>query len=284
MSRFSRYISKDNKMLFIPYITAGDPNADATVDLALMLESLGAHAIELGIPYSDPLADGPVIQKASIRALNSGMTLERAMSLVPIMREKGLKIPVIIFTYYNLLLQLGEEQFFKLAKNGDIDAVLVPDLPFEESCLLREKAKVHQIPLISLVAPTTSVERLKKIGEASEGFLYCVSSLGVTGVRDEFHPDVYHFLKNVKSACDLPIAVGFGISSYQQVEKLSPFCDGFIVGSVIVREVENRIDQLAKDDQRPLAVEEIKRTLSVKLFGPFEAPNQNKGTESTAYS
>ncbi|MFC7391575.1 tryptophan synthase subunit alpha [Scopulibacillus cellulosilyticus] len=277
MSRFNRYISKNNKMMFIPYITAGDPNTKTTVDLALKLESMGAHAIELGIPYSDPLADGPVIQKASIRALKHGMTLEKAISMVPIMRERGLKIPVIIFTYYNLLLQLGEERFFELAKIYDVDGVLVPDLPFEESHSLREMGKNHRIPLISLVAPTTSVKRLSKIGEESEGFLYCVSSLGVTGVREEFHPDVYRFLQTVNSVCDLPIAVGFGVSSYRQVEMLEPYCDGFIVGSAIMREVEKRIDQLNDGTKRQTALEDIKRVLSCKLFGNYDASNQLEG-------
>jgi len=267
MSRLNEAFSQaSEKPVFIPFITAGDPNEETTVELALALQEVGARVLELGIPYSDPLADGPVIQKASLRALEGGMTLKKALALVPTMREKGVKIPIICFTYYNLLLQLGEDQFIQEAAQKDLDGVLVPDLPFEESASLREKCQQAGLSLISLVAPTTSEERLQRIGEAADGFLYCVSSLGVTGVRQAFHNDVFHFLERVRKSTDAPVAVGFGISSKEQVEQFKDYCDGFIVGSAIVREVEARVTQLSHEADRSKAIEEIKETLTTKFF------------------
>lgn len=264
------FFEKEKDMLFIPFITAGDPSGEATIDLALMLQEAGADAIELGIPYSDPLADGPVIQKASIRALKAGMTLEKAIKLVPSMRQKGLKIPVVIFTYYNLLLQLGENNCIKLLQQCEVNGLLVPDLPFEESETVRALCEEEDIAYISLVAPTTSESRLEKIGQSAQGFLYCVSSLGVTGVRDAFHADVFNFLERVKKVSAAPVAVGFGISSYEQVQTLKTFCDGFIVGSAIVREIEARHDSLLSKDTRLTALEEIKDQIICKFFKPSE--------------
>lgn len=269
-------------MLFIPFITAGDPNIETTVELALTLQSLGAHALELGIPFSDPLADGPVIQRASLRSLEKGMTLSKAMALVKTMRERGLNIPVIIFTYYNLLLQLTEERFLKYAKDYDIDGVLVPDLPFEESETLREKCEEADVALISLVAPTTSDVRLRTIGKASKGFLYCVSSLGVTGVRQDFHPDVFTFLDRVRAACNLPIAVGFGVSTYDHILALEKHCDGVIVGSAIVKEVENRLDLLKNKETREKALQDIKDVLVKNLIHNGEVLGQNERTAKNA--
>lgn len=267
MSRMNDYVNKNQAMMFIPFITAGDPNEEATVELAYMLQSVGANALELGIPYSDPLADGPVIQEASKRALAGGMTLEQALRLVGKIRNRGVKIPVIIFTYANLLLQLDQDTFFREAKANDIDGLLVPDLPFEESGDLADRCKTHHICLISLVAPTTSERRMKMIGAHAQGFLYCVSSLGVTGVRNTFHPDVFPFLERARAACNLPIAVGFGISSSEQVSELRGYADGFIVGSRIVGLVGERADRLKDPKQRDRAMEEIQTELRRTLLG-----------------
>lgn len=265
-ARMSEYVNKKKDMMFIPFITAGDPNKEVTIELALMLESAGANALELGIPYSDPLADGPVIQKASKRALEHGMTLHQAMRLVKEMRDNGLKIPVIIFTYANLLLQLGTDTFFQEAKENEIDGLLVPDLPYEESRALAKTCDEQAISLISLVAPTTSDRRLQAICSEAQGFVYCVSSLGVTGVRKTFHPDVFPFLERVRKVCDLPIAVGFGISSREQVAELEHHADGFIVGSAIVSQIGQRADQLADPKSRHFALNEIKQVLSKSLL------------------
>lgn len=248
--------SKEKK-LFIPFITAGDPTGEATIDIALMLEEAGADIIELGIPYSDPLADGPTIQEASKRALAGGMTLEKGMKLVPEMRKRGLTVPVIIFTYYNVLLQYGEERFIEEAPQLGIDGILVPDLPYEESGELSAMCKENELCLISLVAPT-SKKRIKKIAEQAQGFLYCVSSLGVTGVRKELDPRVYDFLKTVREASDIPVAVGFGISTNEQVKMMNEYSDGVIVGSALVSEIGKRESALKDNHRRKDAINELK--------------------------
>lgn len=266
MNRFEQYVQRGHDMLFIPFIVAGDPNEEATVDLALTMQASGARALELGIPYSDPLADGPVIQRASKRALAGGMTLRRAMRLVETMRQKGLNIPVVIFTYANPLLQLGLDTFFHEAAANGIDGLLVPDIPYEESHSLAQRCAQENICLISLVAPTTSDERLAKICASAQGFIYCVSSLGVTGVRKKFHPDIFPFLERVRKATSLPIAVGFGISSREQIVELKGVADGFIVGSAIVSEIEKRADPLKIAASRAATLDEIKQAL-LKKFG-----------------
>ncbi|MCQ2010102.1 MAG: tryptophan synthase subunit alpha [Sporolactobacillus sp.] len=267
-ARMREYIKKDKGMLFIPFITAGDPDNESTVQIALMLQSIGANALELGIPYSDPLADGPVIQEASKRALSHGETLFDAMALVKMMRRQGLKIPVIIFTYANVLLQFGVDVFFQQAKTIGVDGLLVPDLPYEESRLLADTCRKQDMSLISLVAPTTSDRRLSMICNEAQGFIYCVSSLGVTGMRKSFHPDVFPFLKRVKKVSELPIAVGFGISSSEQVEELKNHADGFIVGSAIVTLIGRYTIELADSGTRSSAVDQIRRLLCEKLFVP----------------
>ncbi|RYM05401.1 tryptophan synthase subunit alpha [Sporolactobacillus sp. THM7-7] len=279
MSRMNEYVNKERGMLFIPFITAGDPSEEATVELAFMLQSVGANALELGIPYSDPVADGPVIQKASQRALAGGMNLHRALRLVKKIRLRGVEIPIIVFTYGNLLLQLGRETFFREARENGIDGLLVPDLPFEESGSLAEQCKANGVDLISLVAPTTSEKRLEAIGASAQGFLYCVSSLGVTGVRKTFHPKVLSFLAKARRACDLPIAVGFGISSKDQVGALKGHADGFVVGSRIVSLIEKRAERLKKAETRAEALTEISNILKDTLLGNRKVVK--KGERST---
>ncbi|WP_408006310.1 tryptophan synthase subunit alpha [Pseudalkalibacillus sp. A8] len=233
-TRFENLKNKP-KPLFIPFIMAGDPSPENTIDLALLLQEEGADVLELGIPYSDPLADGPVIQESAKRA--KGMTIEKAMQLVKKMRNRGLEIPVLIFTYINPFLQLGQEIFFQLAKENDVDGLLIPDLPFEESESLRQRCKEEQISYISLVAPTTSPERLYQIAQESQGFLYCVSSLGVTGERKDFHPETKRLLREARSFTDIPVALGFGISTRKQFVEVGKVCDGVIIGSSIIRKV-----------------------------------------------
>ncbi|WP_216829240.1 tryptophan synthase subunit alpha [Alkalihalobacterium elongatum] len=247
MQRFQQYVQKQDQPLFIPFIMAGDPTPEATIELALTLQEAGAHALELGIPYSDPLADGPVIQRAAKRALAQKMSLEKGLELVPIMRERGLKIPVIAFTYYNPVLQFGEREFMNKARECQVDGLLVPDIPYEESEELAQLCQDNDLQFISLVAPT-SKQRIEKIAQSAQGFIYCVSSLGVTGVRNEFHPKVYEFLEDVRSYSKVPVVVGFGISNNEQVQQLQPYCDGVIVGSAIIREIE-QVEELLKDEK-----------------------------------
>lgn len=248
---------KKNDHLFIPFIMAGDPSPEITIDIALTLQEAGASILELGVPYSDPLADGPVIQEAAIRALKQKMTLEKAIKLVSAMRDKGLTIPVIIFTYYNPVLQLGENRLFELMKAHGVDGILIPDLPFEESLEFSAACEKRDLVLISLVAPT-SKERVEKIAKQAKGFLYCVSSLGVTGVRKALDPNVTDFLIEVKKHSHVPVAVGFGISSFEQVQMLKPHCDGIIVGSALIKMVESKNIELLDVSKRENALLEIK--------------------------
>ncbi|WP_083633401.1 tryptophan synthase subunit alpha [Alkalihalophilus pseudofirmus] len=249
MNQRMNQLKEKNDGLFIPFITAGDPTPEATIDIALMLEEAGADLLELGIPYSDPLADGPTIQEASKRALAGGMTLEGAMKLVPLMRERGLTIPVVVFTYFNPLLQFGEKRFTELAGDMGIDGILVPDLPYEESDYLNTLCNKQGLSMISLVAPTSNA-RIKKIATRAEGFLYCVSSLGVTGERKKIDDRVYDFLETVKQTSPVPVAVGFGISSNEQVKEMQQHADGVIVGSALVREIAKHEDLLKDEKNR----------------------------------
>ncbi|RSL33454.1 tryptophan synthase subunit alpha [Salibacterium salarium] len=253
--------SKAEYPLFIPFIMAADPDSQTTIDIALQLQEAGAHILELGIPYSDPLADGPLLQRSAKRALEQGMSLEKAMMLVPEMRKRGLTIPVIIFTYYNPVMRMGQESFLDKVKEQGADGVLIPDLPFEESRELNNAAQTRGLANISLVAPTSS-SRIKKIAESAEGFLYCVSSLGVTGTRDSFPPEAYTFIENVKENSRVPVAVGFGISKQEQVERLRGVCDGVIVGSAIMKTVEDNISRLSDQETRQNALNDIKSFVS----------------------
>jgi tryptophan synthase alpha chain len=245
-----------NNTMFIPFIVAGDPHPDATIELALALQESGAAVLELGIPYSDPLADGPVIQRAAQRALTNGMTLQKAVQLVATMRKKGLKIPIIIFTYYNPVLQLGEEYFFALARKNGVDGVLIPDLPFEESAHVRQLSWQYGLSFISLVAPT-SKQRIRNIASSAKGFLYCISALGVTGKRDKLPDDLYEFLAEVKQYSKVPIAVGFGISTSKQVQLLKDHCDGIVIGSALVEKIEHLKERLVQEETRKEALQEF---------------------------
>lgn len=259
-SRLNTMIDK-KKHLFIPFIMAGDPSPELTIEIALLLEEAGADILELGVPYSDPIADGPVIQQAAIRALENNIDLNTAMSLVPLMRKRGLTIPVIIFTYYNPVLQLGEENVLSLMKENEIDGILIPDLPYEESRYLSSLCDEAELPLISLVAPT-SKQRVEMIAKEAKGFLYCVSSLGVTGVRNEFDEGIYQFLEEVNRYSNVPVAVGFGVSNRDQVNQLQSYCDGIIVGSALIKMIESQLEDLLNNDTKQKALAEIKTFVS----------------------
>ncbi|MGG1245436.1 tryptophan synthase subunit alpha [Bacillus spizizenii] len=245
-----------SEKLFIPFITAGDPSPEDSVKLAKSLQKAGATALELGVAYSDPLADGPVIQRASKRALDQGMNIVKAIELGGEMKKNGVNIPIILFTYYNPVLQLNKEYFFALLRKNHIDGLLVPDLPLEESASLQAECKNHEVTYISLVAPT-SESRLKTIIEQAEGFVYCVSSLGVTGVRNEFNSSVYPFIRTVKDLSTVPVAVGFGVSNREQVLKMNEICDGVVVGSALVRKIEELKDRLIGAETRDQALQEF---------------------------
>ncbi|MBO8155494.1 MAG: tryptophan synthase subunit alpha [Bacillaceae bacterium] len=238
---------KNTTNLFIPFIMAGDPSPSFTVEFAYLLQEEGADILELGIPYSDPLADGPVIQRSAARALKQGMTLKKAIELVPRMRERGLTIPVVLFTYYNPVHQFGEESLLRTLHKNGIDGLLIPDLPFEESRELKEQCQQYNIEWISLAAPN-SEKRIKQIAREATGFLYGVSSLGVTGERESFSPEIQGFIKQLKTYSNVPVAIGFGISSHDQIASVNQYADGVIIGSKIIRIIEEHLPDVEAPD------------------------------------
>ncbi len=230
-------LKERGKKVFIGFITAGDPTLSQTAELVKALEAAGTDIIEIGIPYSDPLADGPVIQLASQRAFkNADLSVANIMGMVGEIR-KTTEIPLLFLVYINTILVYGKERFIKDCVAVGIDGLIIPDMPLEERDELMSVIAETDIALIPLVAPT-SKDRVEKIVEGCKGFVYCVSSLGVTGRSSEFHSDVKAYLQEVKSKTDLPLAVGFGISTQQDITDLYDFVDGFIVGSAIVKKVE----------------------------------------------
>lgn len=233
--KFHELKEKKQKAL-ITYITAGDPDIEMTYRLVLEMEKAGADLIEIGIPYSDPLADGPVIQRASIRALTNGVKIPDIMNVVKSLRQVS-DIPLIYLVYYNSVFKYGIEKFIGEASDAGIDGLIIPDLPLEERGEIYDIVKQQGIHLIPLVAPT-SHERIKKITENAGGFVYCVSTTGVTGQRQELMTDIKRYMEEVASYTDLPRAIGFGISGPDMASKLKDYCEGIIVGSAVVSEIE----------------------------------------------
>ncbi|SES89036.1 tryptophan synthase, alpha chain [Natronincola peptidivorans] len=233
--RFELLQAKQEKAL-ITYITAGDPDLNTTQQLVLEMEKAGADIIELGIPYSDPLADGPVIQRASQRALAGGANIDTIFQLVESIR-RDTEIPLVFLVYFNCVFKYGLERFLNKCHRKGIDGLVIPDLPLEERSELQNMMQQYAIDLIPLVAPT-SEERIKKIVANASGFVYCVSSMGVTGKRNSFDVDLAGFVDKVKKHTNIPAALGFGISTPETVEKLKNQCDGLIVGSAIIEKIE----------------------------------------------
>jgi len=220
----------------VAYITAGDPSLAATLQFVLALAEAGADVIELGVPFSDPLADGPVIQRASERALKAGTTLAGVLELVGRIREAS-QVPLVLFSYYNPILQMGLEKFAAGAASAGADGVLVTDLTPEESEEYRRVLATHRLDTIFLGAPTSTDERLAKIAACSSGFLYLISRTGVTGARDAMADDLPSLLRRTRSVTQLPIAVGFGISLPGHVSMLGGLADAAVVGSALVSEI-----------------------------------------------
>lgn len=223
----------ENGKAFIPFITCGDPSLEVTEQLVYTMEESGADLIELGIPFSDPTAEGPVIQAANIRALSQGVTTDKIFDMVKRIREKT-EIPMVFMTYANVVFSYGSERFISRAAELGMDGLILPDIPFEEKEEFDGLCKQYGLDLVSLIAPT-SHERISMIAKEANGFVYCVSSLGVTGVRTNITTDIGAMVKLVKQAKDIPCAVGFGISTPEQAKKMAAFSDGAIVGSAIVK-------------------------------------------------
>ena len=227
-------LKREKKKALIPFITAGDPDLATTRDLIFFLEECGAHIIELGVPFSDPLADGPVIQAASLRALRKGIDLKKILALVEEVRQRT-DIPLILMTYYNPVYRFGLENLARQASVAGVDGFIIPDLPPEEAGEWRELARANNLNTIFLVAPNTHLPRAKFVASKTSGFLYAVSITGITGKREGIPEGLTDYLKVLRSITDKPLIVGFGISSPSQVKALAPFVEGLIVGSALIR-------------------------------------------------
>ncbi|HMK56229.1 MAG TPA: tryptophan synthase subunit alpha [Dissulfurispiraceae bacterium] len=219
---------------FIPYIMAGDPNIETTMERVLMLEECGADIIELGVPFSDPVADGPTIQRAAERAIKAGVSLKRMLSFMTELRKRS-QVPIIFMTYYNPVFKYGEENFIEDAAAAGVDGMIIPDLPPEEAGGLIKECHAKGINTIFLVAPTSTAERMKVIAFASRGFIYYVSMTGITGSKLSPEEQFRGHLGRLKELTGRPVAIGFGISNPDDARNMAAFADGVIVGSAIVR-------------------------------------------------
>ena len=228
------FLKNANKKAFIPFITSGDPSLEVTEQLVYAMEKAGADIIELGIPFSDPTAEGPVIQEANLRALSNNITTDDIFKMVENIR-KNTQIPLVFMTYANVVFHYGTERFLDRCQGLQVDGIILPDVPFEEKEEFAVSCQERDIAFISLIAPT-SHERIKKIAESAEGFVYCVSSLGVTGTRNEITTDIGSMVSLVKEGNpSIPCAVGFGISNAASAAAMAKVSDGAIVGSAIVK-------------------------------------------------
>ncbi|MDQ0188549.1 tryptophan synthase subunit alpha [Alicyclobacillus cycloheptanicus] len=249
MSRIAKaFEQKTGRAALIPFLNTGDPSMDLSLRLMEAVLETGADVLEIGMPYSDPLADGPVIQASAVRSLQAGFALPKAFEAAAHLRtrtDKGL----VLFTYVNPLLQYTPERFFRDAVQAGADGVIVPDLPFEESDGVREAADAAGIDLIPLIAPTSGEARIAQICQAARGFVYCVSSLGVTGERARMSDRVEALVQTARRYTSLPVAVGFGVSGPDQAKAIAAYADGVIVGSAFIR----RIDQVLQAAPQALA-------------------------------
>lgn len=223
---------------FIPFITAGDPSIEVTEELVMQMAKAGADLIELGIPFSDPAAEGPTIQAADVRALAEGTTTDQIFELVKRIR-KEVDVPIALMTYVNPVFSYGTDDFMRTCKQVGVDAVIVPDVPFEERDEIKPYCEKHGVVYISMIAPTSKA-RIERIAREAEGFIYCVSSLGVTGVRSRLELDAESMIRKVKDIKDIPCAIGFGISTPEQAKTMADISDGVIIGSAIVEIIGHR--------------------------------------------
>ena len=236
-----------NGKAFIPFLTCGDPDLETTEKLIGAIAEAGADLIELGIPFSDPTAEGPVIQEANVRALSAGTTTDKIFDMVRRVRQT-VSIPMVFMTYANVIFSYGADRFLKTAAEIGMNGIIVPDVPFEEKQEFEPLCQKYGLDQISMIAPT-SHDRIRAIAEQANGFLYCVSSLGVTGTRTAITTDIGAMVKLVKEVKDIPCAVGFGISTPEQAESMCRQADGAIVGSAIVK----LIAQYGRDSVQPVA-------------------------------
>lgn len=233
-----------NKKALITFLTAGDPGKEKTIEYILEMEQAGADLIEIGIPFSDPTAEGPVIQAANIRALRGGMNTDGVFETVKAVRKKS-NIPLVFLTYLNPVLHYGYERFFNNCGEFGVDGIIIPDLPYEEKDEIVPFTDKYGVDVISLIAPTSEI-RIRQIAKEASGFIYLVSSLGVTGVRNSIITDIPPIVKAIRSVTEIPIAIGFGINTPEQAKSMAELSDGVIIGSAIVRIIEKYGDNASQ--------------------------------------
>ena len=244
-----------NKPALVAYVTCGDPDLATTREIVLAAIEAGAGIIELGVPFSDPLADGPVIQRASERALKRGTSLEQVLRLAAEIREHSQSVGLIVFSYLNPILQMGMAKFCKVARHAGLDGVLITDLPVEESAEYLREARKNDLVTVFLVAPTSTDARLQRIVGVSTGFVYAISRTGVTGARQQMPEDASGLVKRLRRFTKLPVAVGFGISTAEQFSSVGKFAEAAVIGSAIVQTIERN------PGREPAAVAEFVRQL-----------------------
>ena len=263
ISRCFENLRRNQECALIPFITAGDPDLETTAKALQVLDNSGADIIELGVPYSDPLADGPVIQAAATRALARGTTLEQVLEMLKGI-SPSLRSPIILFTYYNPILHRGIDKFLGQIKDAGVAGLVVPDLPLEESAGLIKPAAEMGIDLTLLVAPTSSPERIEAIARASQGFIYLVSVTGVTGIRSEMQTRVGDLLQQIRNVTDKPIGVGFGVSEPEQARQVKAWgADAAIVGSAIVKRLAEGTPEQGLD-----AIAQFCQSLKIAIKNP----------------
>jgi tryptophan synthase alpha chain len=266
MSRLSEAFARaraGKRVAFMPFLTIGFPSVAESVELARAMVESGADGLELGIPFSDPLADGPVIQRSSYAALQAGTTPADAIDVVARLRQDGVAVPLILMGYFNTFLALGEEQFISDAARAGADGLIISDLPPEESDPTLAICRKHGLDLVFMVAPTSDQARIDEVLRRAGGFIYCVGVVGVTGARDRLADELPAFLRRMRAATDLPLAVGFGISKREHVQALAGLADAAIVGAAMVQVIES--------SPREERVKRVRDYVEV-LTGRMEAP------------
>jgi tryptophan synthase alpha chain len=246
MSRIAttfRRLKKDGEKAFIPYIMSGDPSLERTKEIVLLFEKCGADIVELGVPFSDPLADGPTIQRASERALQNNVTLKKVISFVKDLRTVT-QIPIVLMTYYNPVFKYNENDFIKDAKEAGVDGVIIPDLPPDEAEHFIKLSKEASIDTIFLLAPTSTDDRIKRVTKASSGFIYYVSITGITGASLLLDGSMETLISRIRGFTKKPIAVGFGVSTPEEASAVAKVSDGVIIGSAIVKKINESFDEL----------------------------------------
>lgn len=251
---------EEGSALFVSYLCAGDPDFETSLAACKAAVEAGTDILELGVPFSDPLADGPTNQLAAQRALESGMTHGRVIELVRAIREFS-EVPIVFYTYYNLVFAHGDEAYAKIIQEAGVDGVLTLDLPPEEAGDFSEACKHTGLKTVFIIAPTTPVERMKRIAQATTGFLYYVSRTGVTGERDAMAEDLDAQMKKIRGVTDLPVVVGFGISRPEHVATVASVADGVVVGSSIVNCIAHNLDN------KPAAIEAIREKITTLRQG-----------------